>query len=139
MLKTFLNIHLMSSTEGHKTPSEGLRQTKDSSFVFSWQCDDCQLLLQIQTIAFLSHLYQKQIYGPFMIVAPLSTLANWVNEFERFCPALKTVLYHGSKKERSELGSKKLKIGEQQETHSWCRLRNRSRAFWTISFICVVI
>lgn len=68
--------------------------------------------LQIQTIAFLSHLYKMQMYGPFMIVAPLSTLANWVNEFERFCPTLKTVLYHGSKKERSEIGKKKLNTGD---------------------------
>lgn len=71
--------------------------------------------LQIQTIAFLSHLYQRSIYGPFMIVAPLSTLSNWVNEFERFCPSLKTVLYHGSKKERSEIRSKKLDVGENPE------------------------
>ena len=47
-----------------------------------------------------------------MIVAPLSTLSNWVSEFERFCPALKPVLYHGSKKERTEIRNKRLSIGE---------------------------
>lgn len=84
------------------------------------------LLLQIQTIGFLSHLYQKQIYGPFMIVAPLSTLANWVNEFERFCPTLKTVLYHGSKKERNEIGRTKLHLGESLHAMGLSNLQKHS-------------
>lgn len=74
--------------------------------------DSEQSHLQIQTIGFLSHLYEKQIFGPFLILAPLSTLSNWVNEFERFCPTLKTVLYHGSKKERSEIRSRQLNRSE---------------------------
>ena len=71
----------------------------------------CQTCLQIQTIGFLSHLFEKGIRGPFMILAPLSTLPNWVSEFQRFCPAMSTVLYHGSKKERTMLRSQKMKMG----------------------------
>ena len=67
--------------------------------------------MQIQTIGFLSHLFEKGIRGPFMILAPLSTLPNWVAEFQRFCPAMSTVLYHGSKKERAMLRSQKMKMG----------------------------
>ncbi len=68
-------------------------------------------MVQIQTIAFLSHLYGKGIKGPFMVLAPLSTLPNWVSEFERFCPTMSTVLYHGSKQERVALRNKRMKLG----------------------------
>jgi ATP-dependent DNA helicase len=33
--------------------------------------------------------------GPFMIVCPLSVVANWHSEFTRFTPALKTMVYTG--------------------------------------------
>ncbi len=66
---------------------------------------DCDPVMsqQLQTIAFLSHLRTKKIYGPFLVVAPLSTLPNWVNEFKRWCPEQPVILYHGSKPERAEL------------------------------------
>lgn len=56
----------------------------------------------IQTIAFLAHLYENGIKGPFLVVCPLSTLANWVTEFERFTPDVPVLLYHGSPAERAE-------------------------------------
>lgn len=37
----------------------------------------------IQTIGFLAHLKGKGLDGPYMIIAPLSTLSNWVNEVSR--------------------------------------------------------
>jgi ATP-dependent DNA helicase len=37
----------------------------------------------IQTIGFLTHLKGKGMHGPYMIIAPLSTLSNWVNEISR--------------------------------------------------------
>ena len=64
---------------------------------------------QVQTIGFLSHLKSKGINGPFLVIGPLSTLPNWITEFERFCPALPAVLYHGSKQEREELRMGRLK------------------------------
>ena len=64
---------------------------------------------QVQTIGFLSHLKAKGINGPFLVIGPLSTLPNWINEFERFCPSLPAVLYHGSKQEREELRCGRLK------------------------------
>lgn len=38
----------------------------------------------IQTIAFLAHLKGKGLDGPYLIIAPLSTLSNWINEIERY-------------------------------------------------------
>ena len=37
----------------------------------------------IQTIGFLAHLKGNGLDGPYMIIAPLSTLSNWVNEISR--------------------------------------------------------
>ncbi|GAX75958.1 hypothetical protein CEUSTIGMA_g3401.t1 [Chlamydomonas eustigma] len=63
----------------------------------------------VQTIGFLSHLKSKGIHGPFLVLGPLSTLPNWIAEFERFCPSLPAVLYHGSKQEREALRNGRLK------------------------------
>ncbi|KAH9622510.1 hypothetical protein KSS87_005654, partial [Heliosperma pusillum] len=57
----------------------------------------------IQTIGFLAHLKGKGLDGPYMVIAPLSTLSNWVNEISRFTPSLKAIIYHGDKKERGQL------------------------------------
>jgi ATP-dependent DNA helicase len=40
----------------------------------------------IQTISFLAHLMAMNAHGPYLIVCPLSVLANWVNEFAKFAP-----------------------------------------------------
>lgn len=66
---------------------------------------ECPGTPQVQTIAFLSHLRQRSIYGPFLVLGPLSTLPNWVSEFRRWCPEQPVQLYHGSKPERAELRS----------------------------------
>ena len=40
----------------------------------------------IQCIALVAHLIEQRIEGPFLIVAPLSTVPNWIAEFRRFAP-----------------------------------------------------
>jgi len=56
----------------------------------------------VQTIGFLSHLRSKGILGPYLVIGPLSTLSNWVSEFERWTPSIPVLLYHGTKQERAE-------------------------------------
>eukprot|EP00871_Galdieria_phlegrea_P003589 jgi/Galph1/4230/GphlegSOOS_G2877.1 len=68
--------------------------------------DEMGLGKTIQAIAFLCHLKQMGIHGPFLIVGPLSVLNNWQEEFHRFCPTVGTLLYHGSKEERNALRKK---------------------------------
>eukprot|EP00897_Mesotaenium_endlicherianum_P003740 jgi/Mesen1/3394/ME000192S02559 len=34
----------------------------------------------VQTIGFLAHLISNRMHGPYLVVAPLSTLPNWINE-----------------------------------------------------------
>jgi ATP-dependent DNA helicase len=57
----------------------------------------------LQTIAFLAHLRDLGIWGPFLIVSPLSVLHNWISEFAKFAPSIPVCMYHGTQDERAEL------------------------------------
>ena len=61
------------------------------------------MVVQIQTIGFLSHLRHNGILGPFLVVAPLSTIGNWVMEFRKWSPSLPAIMYHGTREERNIL------------------------------------
>lgn len=54
-----------------------------SLFLCSRSSDEMGLGKTIQTIAFLTYLWTKGTCGPFLVVAPVSTLANWVAEFTK--------------------------------------------------------
>ena len=58
--------------------------------------DEMGLGKTCQVIAFLSHLLEKGITGPHLIVVPGSTLENWLREFRRFCPSLVVEPYYGA-------------------------------------------
>ncbi|KAJ9703442.1 hypothetical protein PVL29_004988 [Vitis rotundifolia] len=60
----------------------------------------------IQTIGFLAHLKGKGLDGPYLVIAPLSTLSNWANEIERFVPSINAIIYHGNRKERDQIRMK---------------------------------
>ena len=58
----------------------------------------------VQSIALISYLMEvKKNNGPFLIVVPLSTLSNWTNEFRKWAPACKCVIYKGSINERRRI------------------------------------
>ncbi|KAE8685986.1 ATP-dependent DNA helicase DDM1 [Hibiscus syriacus] len=65
----------------------------------------------IQTIAFLAHLKGNGMNGPYLIIAPLSTLSNWINEFTRFTPSIDAIIYHGTQQERDEIRRKHMPKG----------------------------
>ncbi|KAF8396193.1 hypothetical protein HHK36_017806 [Tetracentron sinense] len=66
--------------------------------------DEMGLGKTIQAMAFLAHLAEeKNIWGPFLVVAPASVLNNWADEISRFCPNLKTLPYWGGLQERTIL------------------------------------
>lgn len=55
----------------------------------------------LQTISLLGYLHEfRGITGPHMVVAPKSTLGNWMNEIRRFCPTLRAVKFLGNPDER---------------------------------------
>jgi hypothetical protein len=52
----------------------------------------------------LSYLAETHdIWGPFLVVAPASTLHNWQQEITRFVPGLKALPYWGNVKDRATL------------------------------------
>ena len=57
----------------------------------------------IQTIAFLAFLReQKKVSGPHLIVAPNTTLTNWVNELAKWFPSCRVVKLYARKELREE-------------------------------------
>lgn len=48
--------------------------------------DEMGLGKTIQCIAHMAMMIEKKVMGPFLVVAPLSTLPNWISEFRRFTP-----------------------------------------------------
>lgn len=66
--------------------------------------DEMGLGKTIQAMAFLAHLAEeKNIWGPFLVVAPASVLNNWADEVHRFCPDFKILPYWGGLQERTVL------------------------------------
>merc|ERR1711871_1913021 len=66
--------------------------------------DDMGLGETIQTIALLSYILEfKHNHGPFLIVVPLSTLSNWVNECTKWAPDLVKVVYKGLPDHRRQI------------------------------------
>ncbi|XP_069477199.1 chromodomain-helicase-DNA-binding protein 7 isoform X2 [Ambystoma mexicanum] len=61
--------------------------------------DEMGLGKTIQSITFLYEIYLKGIPGPFLVIAPLSTIPNWEREF-RTWTELNVVVYHGSQASR---------------------------------------
>ncbi|KAE8618282.1 hypothetical protein XENTR_v10009342 [Xenopus tropicalis] len=58
--------------------------------------DEMGLGKTIQTISFLSYLFHLHLlYGPFLLVVPLSTLTSWQREFEVWAPDINVVVYIG--------------------------------------------
>ena len=65
------------------------------------ECDWQGLGKTLQTISLLGYLHEfRGIKGPHMVVAPKSTLGNWMNEIRRFCPVLRAIKFLGNPDER---------------------------------------
>ncbi|VEN45337.1 unnamed protein product [Callosobruchus maculatus] len=68
--------------------------------------DEMGLGKTIQTIALITHLMEKKkVNGPYLIIVPLSTLSNWVLEFEKWAPSVVVVSYKGSPAGRRQIQS----------------------------------
>ncbi|CAF91219.1 unnamed protein product, partial [Tetraodon nigroviridis] len=65
--------------------------------------DEMGLGKTIQCIAHIAMMIERKVMGPFLVVAPLSTLPNWISEFKRFTPEVSVLLYHGPQAERTRL------------------------------------
>ncbi|EKM60935.1 uncharacterized protein PHACADRAFT_247165 [Phanerochaete carnosa HHB-10118-sp] len=66
--------------------------------------DEMGLGKTVQSISLLAYLAETHdIWGPFLVVSPASTLHNWQQEITRFLPKLKALPYWGSVKDRATL------------------------------------
>ncbi|BAT77166.1 hypothetical protein LR48_Vigan01g309900 [Vigna angularis] len=75
--------------------------------------DEMGLGKTLQTISLLGYLHEfRGITGPHMVVAPKSTLGNWMNEIRRFCPVLRAVKFLGNPDERKHIREELLVAGK---------------------------
>ncbi|THC95514.1 hypothetical protein EYZ11_004986 [Aspergillus tanneri] len=66
--------------------------------------DEMGLGKTIQSISVMAYLAEvHNIWGPFLVIAPASTLHNWQQEITRFVPDIKVLPYWGSAKDRKIL------------------------------------
>ncbi|KAI9700358.1 MAG: putative DNA helicase ino80 [Candelina mexicana] len=66
--------------------------------------DEMGLGKTVQSISVMGYLAEKHnIWGPFLVIAPASTLHNWQQEITRFVPDLKVLPYWGNAKDRKVL------------------------------------
>lgn len=66
--------------------------------------DEMGLGKTVQSISVLAYLAETHnIWGPYLVVTPASTLHNWQQEITRFVPGFKVLPYWGSAKDRKVL------------------------------------
>ncbi|UNI16795.1 Putative ATPase [Purpureocillium takamizusanense] len=71
--------------------------------------DEMGLGKTVQTIALIALLREQEGYlGPHLIVAPLSTLSNWMDEFHKWTPSIPVVMYHGNQQQREDIFKTKM-------------------------------
>ncbi len=77
--------------------------------LFSWYngrncllADEMGLGKTIQSLCFLDAAFKYGIHGPFLVIAPLSTIPNWQREFELWSD-MNVIVYHGSQTSRNML------------------------------------
>lgn len=63
--------------------------------------DEMGLGKTVQSVSMLGFLQNaQQIYGPFLVVVPLSTLSNWAKEFKKWLPNMNVIVYVGNRASR---------------------------------------
>ena len=66
--------------------------------------DEMGLGKTVQSISVMGYLAEKHnIWGPFLVIAPASTLHNWQQEITKFVPEIKCLPYWGNAKDRKVL------------------------------------
>ena len=66
--------------------------------------DEMGLGKTVQSISVMAYLAERyNIWGPFLVIAPASTLHNWQQEITRFVPDLNVLPYWGTAKDRKVL------------------------------------
>jgi SWI/SNF-related matrix-associated actin-dependent regulator of chromatin subfamily A member 5 len=57
--------------------------------------DEMGLGKTLQSISLLGYMHDYQkVSGPHLVIVPMSTLSNWMEEFKKWCPVLRVVRFH---------------------------------------------
>ena len=70
--------------------------------------DEMGLGKTLQAIALLAHLSERGAAGPFLVIAPLSTLSGWDEQLRGFCPSLRVIRYSGDAAARASIRERQL-------------------------------
>ncbi len=81
--------------------SKNHRLTLDAQSLSLTVSRPIQTLQSISIMAY--HFEYLKIQGPHLVCVPKSTLSNWMNELNRWCPSLRAIRFHGGKEEREAL------------------------------------
>uniref|UniRef100_A0A8D8WF21 Chromatin-remodeling complex ATPase chain Iswi n=1 Tax=Cacopsylla melanoneura TaxID=428564 RepID=A0A8D8WF21_9HEMI len=66
--------------------------------------DEMGLGKTLQTISLLGYMkHYRNIGGPHIVIVPKSTLMNWVNEFKKWCPSIRTICLIGDQDSRNAM------------------------------------
>jgi ATP-dependent helicase STH1/SNF2 len=74
--------------------------------------DEMGLGKTIQTLALITYLVEKKRQpGPFLVIVPLSTITNWVLEFEKWAPSIVKIVYKGGSAETRRQLANEIRAG----------------------------
>lgn len=100
---------------------EGLTWMYDIAFqsMSGILADEMGLGKTIQTISLVAKLRESDYKGPFLIVAPMSTLSNWDEEFAKWLPSVPVAKYHGAPAHRQEIFQTRIQKNYSEEVLSF--------------------
>jgi len=65
-------------------------------------------------------------HKPHIIIVPASVLDNWLREFEKFCPTMNVLKYHGSQAARQEIKSElRAYLPKKKGSSKWSKFQKR--------------
>lgn len=104
--------------------------------------DEMGLGKTIQIISFLSSLmHEYSVFGPFLIVVPLSTIVTWQREFETWAPDMNVVVYLGDITSRNMVRALTVSCSEcdclssAYQGRVYCRLVTRAVCCCALRFV----
>ncbi|CAM9610593.1 unnamed protein product [Ascophyllum nodosum] len=100
--------------------------------------DEMGLGKTLQSISILAYMHERKgVSGPHIILVPKSTLSNWLNELNRWCPVLRPLRFHGTKARRCRLYYDRLRPG--QDDRDWDIANLEKRALQNIAWRYLII